>query len=96
MKSQACRIGWRMQEIRTVQSDDGEDEDQRQHQDNNRVDLQTGRLIGVQPCFEKNCQLEHAALLLLHPIIVHPKPSLYGAIRISAMDATGFEMRSIS
>jgi len=32
-----------------VQSNDGEDEDQRENQDNDGVDLETGRLIGVEP-----------------------------------------------
>jgi hypothetical protein len=32
----------------TVQSNNAEDEDQRQNQNNHRIDLQTGGLIGVQ------------------------------------------------
>lgn len=32
---------------RTVKSDDAEDEDQRQNQDNNGVDLEAGALVGV-------------------------------------------------
>ena len=36
-----------------VKSDDGEDEDQRQNEDNNGVDLQAGRLVSV--------ELEHGA-----------------------------------
>lgn len=33
----------------TVKSDNAEDEDNRQSHDNDGVDLETGRLIGVQP-----------------------------------------------
>ena len=33
----------------TVQSNNAEDEDNRQCHDNDRVDLEAGRLIGVQP-----------------------------------------------
>jgi hypothetical protein len=34
----------------TVQSNDAENEHQRKNENNNRIDLQTGRLIGVKPC----------------------------------------------
>lgn len=35
---------------RTVKSDNTEDEDQRENQNNNGVDLQTGRLVSVESC----------------------------------------------
>lgn len=35
----------------TVQGDDGEDEDEGEDKDDDGVDLQTGRLVGVEPCW---------------------------------------------
>lgn len=44
------RSVWRWNDARTVESNHGEDEDNGEGHDHDRVDLQSGRLISVKPC----------------------------------------------
>lgn len=54
----ACSAVGRPRE-RTVKSDDREDEDQRQNEDDDRIDLETRRLVGVEPYMMLSASFSH-------------------------------------